>query len=144
MSVKRSEERLERKLERLNNTNRNFATIKNMEKASKNKLRIHRKKRIRAKIKGTAQKPRLCIFKSLKGMYVQVIDDTKGVTLAQADSKAAKAKNDINGAKKIGETIAKKCKEIKILAVVFDRAGYKYHGKVKALADGAREGGLKF
>jgi large subunit ribosomal protein L18 len=115
-----------------------------MEKASKNKLRIHRKKRIKAKIKGTAQKPRLCVFKSLRGMYVQVIDDTKGVTLTQADFKTAKAKNDLIGAKKIGETIAKKCKEIKISKVVFDRAGYKYHGKVKALADGAREGGLKF
>ncbi len=115
-----------------------------MEKASKNKLRIRRKKRIRAKIKGTAQKPRLCVFKSLKGMYVQVINDAKGVTLVQADFKAAKAKNDLNGAKKIGETIAKRCKEIKISKVVFDRAGYKYHGKVKALADGAREGGLKF
>lgn len=115
-----------------------------MKKVSKNKLRIHRKKRIRAKVSGTAKKPRLCVFKSLKGIYVQVIDDTKSVTLAQADLKLAKAKNNLEGAKKVGETIAKKCKEIKISEVVFDRAGYNYHGKVKALADGAREGGLKF
>jgi large subunit ribosomal protein L18 len=111
---------------------------------SRNKLRLQRKRRISAKIKGTSKRPRLCIFKSLKGIYVQVIDDAKSITLAHTNLKKAKVKNDIAGAKKVGEMIAGKCKELKISKVVFDRSGYKYHGKIKALAEGAREGGLKF
>ena len=113
-------------------------------KVSTNKLRLQRKKRVRAKVSGTAAIPRLAIFRSLKGIKMQAIDDTKGVTLAFASSAEAKAKNDIAGAKKVGELIAKKYLERKISQAVFDRAGYKYHGKVKAAAEGAREGGLKF
>ena len=115
-----------------------------MKKLSSNKLRVHRKRRIRAKIKGTAAVPRLAIFRSLSAIRVQIINDEKGVTLAAASSQEAKAKNTIEGAEKLGESIAKKSLEKKISQVVFDRAGYKYHGTVKALADGARKGGLKF
>jgi large subunit ribosomal protein L18 len=112
--------------------------------ASRNKSRIQRKRRIRARLSGTAAIPRLAVFKSLKGIYAQVIDDQKGVTLVAATSKEAKVGNDMAGAKKIGELIAKKCAEKKIKKVIFDRAGYKFHGKVKALAEAARAGGLKF
>jgi len=111
---------------------------------SRNKLRYQRKKRIKAKIKADAKTPRLAVFKSLKKIYAQVIDDTKGVTLTSANSgEIKKIKNNIEGAKEVGKIIAKKCLAKKIKAVVFDRSGYKYHGKVKALADGAREGGIK-
>ena len=113
-------------------------------KLSRNKTRLQRKKRIRAKVKGTADVPRLAIFKSLKGIWTQVINDETGKTLVSASSKVAKAKDDLAGAKKVGIALAKKCLEKKIEKVVFDRAGYKYHGKVKSLAEGAREGGLKF
>lgn len=106
--------------------------------------RLMRKKRIRAKISGTAKKPRLCVYRSLKSIYAQVIDDVKGKTLISSNIDESKSKNNIEGAEKLGKMIAKKCKESKISEVVFDRGGYKYHGKVKAFADGAREGGLKF
>jgi large subunit ribosomal protein L18 len=115
-----------------------------MKKLSRNKTRLQRKKRIRAKVKGTTEVPRLAVFKSLKGIWVQVINDEAGKTLVSANSKVAKAKDDLAGAKKVGSLLAKKCLESKIEKVVFDRAGYKYHGKIKALAEGAREGGLKF
>lgn len=105
---------------------------------------MQRKKQINAKIKGVAKTPRLAVFKSLKNIYAQVIDDSKGKVLVSANLKEAKAKNGIEGAKKIGSMIAKKCLDKKIEKIVFDRSGYKYHGKVKALAEGAREGGLKF
>jgi large subunit ribosomal protein L18 len=115
-----------------------------MNTISQNKLRLHRKKRVRAKISGTASMPRLSVFRSLLSMSAQVIDDTKGKTLAVANTKEAKVKNDVAGAKEVGMLVAKKCIEQKITQVVFDRSGYRYHGKVKALAEGAREGGLKF
>lgn len=115
-----------------------------MKKLDKNKTRVHRKKRIRAKISGDEKRPRLAVFKSLTGVYAQVFDDGKGKTIMQANSVELKAKNDIKGAEKVGEAIAKKCLDKKIEEVVFDRAGYKYHGKVKALADSARKAGLKF
>lgn len=115
-----------------------------MKKLDKNKLRLQRKKRIRAKMKGDVKRPRLAVFKSLQGIYVQVVDDAKGKTILQANSKEAKAKNDMAGAAKVGELIAKKCLDKKIETIVFDRAGYKYHGKIKALADAARKAGLKF
>jgi large subunit ribosomal protein L18 len=116
-----------------------------MEIKSRNNLRLHRKRRIEAKIRGKAQRPRLSIFRSLKSLYAQVINDESGKTLVAAGlSEIKKTKNDIAGAKEIGKLIAKKCLEKKIVEVVFDRSGYKYHGKVKAVADGAREGGLKF
>lgn len=112
---------------------------------SSNSNRIQRKRRVRAKVCGTAQRPRLAVFKSLKGIYAQVIDDAQGKTLASANlSEIKKAANTIEGAQEVGKLIGKKCEAIKITAVVFDRAGYQYHGKVKALADGARESGLQF
>jgi large subunit ribosomal protein L18 len=107
------------------------------------KLREKRKRRIRAKIVGTDKRPRLCVFISLKDIYVQAIDDKAGKTIISADLKEAKAKNNIEGSGKLGKLIAKKCMEKKISEVVFDRGGRKYHGKIKSLADGAREGGLK-
>lgn len=114
-------------------------------KTSSNIGRIQRKRRVRAKISGTAERPRLAVFKSLKSIYVQVINDDAGKTLASAKlTEIAKAKNTVDGAKEVGKLVAKKCKEAKIENVVFDRAGYQYHGKIKALADGAREGGLQF
>lgn len=106
--------------------------------------RLRRKKRIRNKVLGTAERPRLCVFRSSKSIYAQVIDDNTGKTLVSAGLKETKAKNNIEGAKKVGALIAERCKENKISAVAFDRGGYKYHGKVKSLAEGAREGGLKF
>jgi large subunit ribosomal protein L18 len=115
-----------------------------MKKLSRNQSRLQRKKRIRAKIKGTAEVPRLSVFKSLKGIWAQVVDDETGKTLVSASAKVLKAKNDLAGAKKVGASLAKKCLENKIEKIVFDRAGYRYHGKIKALAEGAREGGLKF
>lgn len=114
---------------------------------NRNKSRLTRHNRVRSKVFGTASKPRLVVFRSLKNLYVQVIDDVKGVTLVAADLKeVAKkdVKNNIENATKLGELIAKKCTELKIKDVVFDRGGYKYHGKVKALAEGARKGGLNF
>jgi large subunit ribosomal protein L18 len=113
-------------------------------KVSRNKLRLHRKKRVRAKISGTSTRPRLAIFKSLRGIFVQIIDDESKKTLTCASSKDAKAANSMIGAKEVGKNIAEKCLKEKIEEVVFDRSGYKYHGKIKALAEGAREGGLKF
>jgi len=110
----------------------------------KSDLRINRKRRIRAKVSGTAERPRLVVFRSLRNISVQAIDDTKGVTLAVASLTGTKIKNTVAGAEEVGAMIAKKCAEKKIVDVVFDRGGYKYHGKVKALADGARKGGLKF
>ncbi|MFA6047957.1 MAG: 50S ribosomal protein L18 [Parcubacteria group bacterium] len=113
-------------------------------KNSRNNLRLHRKRRIRAKVSGTAKKPRLAVFKSLMSIEAQLIDDAKGITLLHSHSKNLKIKNGIEGAKKVGTDIAKKALAKKITEAVFDRGGYKYHGKVKAVAEGAREGGLKF
>jgi large subunit ribosomal protein L18 len=112
---------------------------------NKNKLRKKRIRRVRAKITGTSDRPRLCVFRSNKYVYAQIIDDKKNITLVAFDSQRLKnQKNDIESARKIGEEIAKIAKGKKIDQVVFDRKGYKYHGKVKALAEGARKGGLKF
>lgn len=113
-------------------------------KISRNKLRLHRKRRVRAKVFGTSERPRLAIFRSLQKIEAQVIDDSKGKTLVFGSTKSIKAENNTEGAKILGKTIAKKCLEKKIKEIVFDRSGYKYHGRVKALADGAREEGLKF
>jgi large subunit ribosomal protein L18 len=116
-----------------------------MKKSNNNAGRLQRKKRVRAKVSGSAERPRLAVYKSLRGIYVQVIDDAKGKTLASANLvEIKKAKNTVDGAKEVGKLIAKKCEALKITAVVYDRAGYKYHGKVRALAEGAREGGLQF
>lgn len=114
-------------------------------KLNKNKLRLKRKRRVMAKVSGTAKRPRLSVFRSLKNIYIQLIDDVQGKTLVSARlSEIKKMKNDVSGAKELGKLIANKCKEVKINEVVFDRGGYKYHGKIKAIADGARDGGLKF
>jgi large subunit ribosomal protein L18 len=117
-----------------------------MNKEKKKQIRISRRKaRVRAKISGTGSRPRLNIFRSNKGMFLQLIDDKKGVTLASAGVKEVK----IKGSKKdvsyeLGKLIAKKGLEKKIKEVVFDRSAYKYHGRVEMAAKGAREGGLKF
>jgi large subunit ribosomal protein L18 len=114
-------------------------------KTSKYVRRSARKQRIRARVSGTAARPRLTVFCSLTSVYAQLIDDTTGKTLAAASSKDAKAKNkNIETATKVGEIIGKKAKDAKITAVVFDRNGRKYHGRVKALAEAARKSGLTF
>ena len=109
--------------------------------------RIRRHKRVRRKISGTAECPRLCVFRSNSNLYVQVIDDVKGVTLAQAstlDKEVKTKKANKEAAKEVGALIAKRAIEKKIKTVVFDRGGYIYHGVVKELAEAAREGGLEF
>ena len=112
---------------------------------NKNSLRKRRIRRVRAKIFGTTDCPRLCVFRSLKYIYAQIVDDTARKTLVSFDSRKLKnAKNDAGTAKKVGEEIARLAKGKKIEKVFFDKHGYKYHGKVKALAEGARESGLKF
>ncbi|MDQ1284145.1 MAG: large subunit ribosomal protein [Patescibacteria group bacterium] len=106
---------------------------------------MHRKRRIKAKVFGTAERPRLCVFRSLQNIYAQMVDDAEGKTLVFASLKnIKKSKNNVEGAKELGKIIAKAAAGKKIKEIVFDRSGYKYHGKVKALAEGAREGGLKF
>jgi large subunit ribosomal protein L18 len=116
-----------------------------MKKISTNANRLRKKKRIRAKISGTVECPRLTIYKSLRGIYAQVIDDFSGKTLTSVRlAEIKKAGNTVSGAKEVGKLIAKKCLELKIKTVIYDRSGYKYHGKVSALAEGAREGGLIF
>ncbi len=110
----------------------------------KSEIFARRKARIRVKIFGTAERPRLTIFKSHRYLYAQIIDDTKGHTLVSCDSKKAGSKKPVEKAKDVGLEIAKKAKEAKITTVVFDRNGYLYAGKIKVIADAAREGGLKF
>lgn len=116
-------------------------------KPDKNKARLKRHRRVRAKISGTASCPRLNVFRSSKHIYAQLIDDVKGVTLVAASS----MDKDFEGfggnkeaARKVGQLIGKKAVEQGIETVVFDRGGYLYHGRVQELADGARESGLKF
>ena len=106
--------------------------------------RIKIKYRIRKKVSGTAERPRMYVFRSNKQIYVQVIDDTKGTTLVAASSRGMDTMPKKEQAAKVGELIAKKALEAGITAVVFDRNGYLYHGRVKELADAARNGGLKF
>ncbi len=112
---------------------------------SKRAQRIKAKMRIRTKINGTQSIPRLSVFRSNKQIYCQLIDDSAGYTLASASSQEVDAsgpKSDV--AKRVGTLLADKAKSKNIESVVFDRSGYPYHGRVKSLADGAREGGLKF
>ena len=118
-----------------------------VKKTDRNAERIRRHKRVRRKISGTAECPRLCVFRSNSNIYVQVIDDVKAVTLAQASTldKEVKTKHsNKEAAKEVGSLIAKRALEKNIKTVVFDRGGYIYHGVVKELADAAREGGLDF
>jgi large subunit ribosomal protein L18 len=109
-----------------------------------------RQERIRKKVAGTTERPRLSVYRSLNNVYAQIIDDTKGVTLAAAstldkDIKGTEGhKGNAVAAKKVGELIAKKAVAAGIKQVVFDRSGYRYHGSIKALAEGSREGGLEF
>jgi len=110
----------------------------------KKEKRIRRHNRIRSKVKGTAKIPRLSIFKSNTALYAQLIDDEKGKTLISGNTKKMKGKASVESAKKLGLEIAKQAEAEKIKKVVFDRGGYIYIGKIKAVADGAREGGLKF
>jgi len=118
-----------------------------IKKYDSNKARLKRHTRVRGKISGTAERPRLNVFRSSKHIYAQIIDDVKGVTLASASSldKAFEGNGgNVEGAKKVGEMIAKNAAAKGISEVVFDRGGYLYHGRVQALAEGAREAGLKF
>lgn len=102
------------------------------------------KTRIRGKISGTAERPRMSVFRSNKGIYVQIIDDEAGRTLCAANSKGVESTTKIDQSAKVGEEIAKKALEQGITEVVFDRNGYLFHGRVKSLADAARKAGLKF
>ena len=115
---------------------------------SKNKKWQRRKLRVRKKISGDAQNPRLTVFRSLRHMYAQIIDDEAGCTLVSASTQNvdldSKSKGNKDAAAKIGEALARKAQEIGIRQVRFDRNGYRYHGRVKALADAAREAGLVF
>ncbi len=116
-------------------------------KKSRSESREKRHMRVRNKISGTPERPRLSVFKSLKGIYVQLIDDVNGKTLAAASTldKEVKTKaSNIEAAKEVGALVAKRATKAGIKNVVFDRGGYTYHGKVKALAEAAREGGLEF
>jgi large subunit ribosomal protein L18 len=119
-----------------------------MARDTRHEIRVRIHDRIRRKVEGTEQRPRLAVFRSLKHIYAQVIDDSKGHTLASASSneKAAKVSNggNVGGAKEVGKLLAQRAKEKGVTKVVFDRGGYLYHGRVKALADAAREGGLEF
>ncbi len=114
-------------------------------KSTKFQQRQTRGARIRKKIgDGTAQKPRLVVFRSNSAIYAQIIDDSNGKTIASAQSLQAKNGGTIEAAKKVGSEIAEKAKAAKITTIVFDRNGFAFHGKVKALVEAAREGGLKF
>ena len=111
----------------------------------KNSRRLRIRRGIRNKITGTSEKPRLCIFKSNKGIYAQIIDDSKGHTLVSASSKElGLSSGNLDASKQVGQKLAEKAKSSGLETIVFDRGGYLYHGKIKALAEGAREGGLKF
>ena len=112
----------------------------------RNEIRKRIHNRIREKLSGTAERPRLNVFRSLNHIYAQVVDDQKGETLAAASSIQLKLKSggNVAAAKEIGKAIAEKAKEKGIKQVVFDRGGFLYHGRIKALADAAREAGLEF
>ena len=121
-----------------------------MANKSRNDRRLARHKRVRKDLHGTPERPRLCVFRSNKNISVQIIDDVNGVTLAAASTLDKELKGQIEygghkeAAKKVGEAIAKRALEKGIETVAFDRGGFLYHGRVKELADGAREAGLKF
>ena len=116
----------------------------------KNASRVRRKKSIRKKLFGTSERPRLSVYRSNKHIYAQVIDDVNGKTLASMSTSSELIRGEITEKKKteaaelVGQKIAEKCKELSIKTVIFDRNGFIYHGRVKAVAEGAREGGLNF
>lgn len=113
-------------------------------KLSKQQRRVKRHGKIRSTLNGTASRPRLSIYRSLAGIYAQLINDETHAVLVSASSMKEKKGANTESAKKVGIELAKKAREKKIEVCVFDRSGYLYHGRVKALAEGAREGGLKF
>jgi large subunit ribosomal protein L18 len=115
--------------------------VRNKEEARK---RIHR--RVAKKVRGTAARPRLAVFRSAKHIYAQVIDDESGKTVASASSreKSVERGSNVAGATEVGKLVASRCSESGVETVVFDRGGFRYHGRVKALANAVREGGLKF
>jgi len=117
-----------------------------MTRGTKTQSRLRRRRRVRAKVRGTAERPRLSVFRSNRGIQAQVIDDVAGRTLAavnwtEGDLKSLKS---MDQAKRAGELLGERAKAAGVETVVFDRGGYRYHGRVKALADGARESGLTF
>ena len=122
-----------------------------MDKSKRKRLaRMRRHARVRRRVRGTPDRPRLCVFRSLRHMHAQIIDDTIGQTLASANTLDAEVlaelagKNKSDQAKVVGDVLAKRAREAGITTVVFDRGGYQYHGRVAALAQAAREGGLDF
>lgn len=121
-----------------------------MAKKSRNEARLKRHQRVRKNISGSGETPRLCVFRSLSDIYAQIIDDEKGITLVSSSTIDAELKKKIEKLKKIeqaaevGKLLGERAKSKKITSVVFDRGGYQYMGRVKALAEGARESGLKF
>ena len=121
-----------------------------MAKLDSSEIRVRIHERIRKKVSGTEARPRLCVFRSNKHIYAQIVDDAKGSTLAAACSLDVDAKGEVKGggniaaAKAVGKIVARRAIEKGVSAVLFDRGGYIYHGRVKALADAAREAGLKF
>jgi large subunit ribosomal protein L18 len=125
-----------------------MATKIRLHTSNKQIVRAKRKKRIRDRIEGSAARPRLTVFRSNKQIYAQLVDDTKGHTLVSAstldEEVKVKSGSTIEGAKSLGVMVAKRALAKKISEVVFDRSGYIYHGRIKAVADAAREGGLKF
>ena len=116
--------------------------------SAKQVVRFKRKRRIRARVEGTSERPRLSVFRSNSNLFVQLIDDVKGHTLVAGSTLEPELKDkvggSIEGAKTLGNLVAKRALAKKISSIVFDRSGYLYHGRIKALADAAREGGLKF
>jgi large subunit ribosomal protein L18 len=120
------------------------------EQTVKVQRRERRKQGIRKKVSGTAQQPRMTVFRSLQHIYAQIIDDVSGVTLCEASTMSKDLKGEIKyggnaaAAKRVGQLLAERAKQKNIAGVSFDRNGYRYHGRIKALADAAREGGLKF
>jgi large subunit ribosomal protein L18 len=123
-----------------------MATRIRLHTSQKQVIRFKRKRRIRARVNGTSERPRLAIFRSNKHLYAQIIDDVKGHTLAAASTleEELKTSGNVEGAKTLGGVLAKRALSKNISQVVFDRSGYLYHGQIKALADAAREAGLKF
>ena len=114
--------------------------------------RLKRRRRVRKSVVGTTERPRLSVYRSLRNVYAQIIDDTRGVTIVSADSLEMVRAGDLDavragnreGATVVGEKLAERAKDAGVVTVRFDRGGYKYHGRVQALADGARKGGLEF
>ena len=118
-----------------------------VKRVNKNAMRLKRHVRVRGKISGTPERPRLCVFRSNANIYAQIIDDVNGVTLVSANTLEKEfegATGNIEAAKKVGQMVAERAKAKGIEKVVFDRNGYIYHGRVAAVAEGAREGGLDF